>query len=117
MVDGVLLLVTRSRAPCQTKFVLKKSLELHLKPIVVVNKIDRPNARPHEVADMTFDLFCELNATDEQLDFPIVYASGKQGYARIELDDADTDMTPLLTTILRRVLPPVPMLNGPSRCW
>ena len=91
----------------QTKFVLKKSLELHLKPLVVINKIDRPNARPREVADLTFDLFCELNATDEQLDFPIVYASGKDGYARLELDDADTDMTPLLETMLRRVLPPV----------
>jgi GTP-binding protein len=114
MVDGVLLLVDAFEGPMpQTKFVLKKSLELHLKPIVVVNKIDRPNARPHEVADMTFDLFCELNATDEQLDFPIVYASGKFGYARLELEDADTDMTPLLATILRRVLPPVADVDRP----
>jgi GTP-binding protein len=114
MVDGVLLLVDAFEGPMpQTKFVLKKSLELHLKPIVVVNKIDRPNARPHEVADLTFDLFCELNATDEQLDFPIVYASGKYGYARLELDDADTDMTPLLATILRRVLPPVADVERP----
>ena len=114
MVDGVLLLVDAFEGPMpQTKFVLKKSLELHLKPLVVINKIDRPNARPKEVADMTFDLFCELNATDEQLDFPIVYASGKDGYARIELDDTDTDMTPLLETMLRRVLPPVGDVEQP----
>jgi GTP-binding protein len=114
MVDGVLLLVDAFEGPMpQTKFVLKKSLELHLKPIVVVNKIDRPNSRPHEVADMTFDLFCELNATDEQLDFPIVYASGKLGYARRELDDADADMTPLLDAILHRVLPPVADVEQP----
>ncbi len=114
MVDGVLLLVDAFEGPMpQTKFVLKKSLELHLKPIVVINKIDRPNARPHEVADLTFDLFCELNATDEQLDFPIVYASGKFGYGRLELEDADSDMTPLLATILRRVLPPVADVDQP----
>jgi len=108
MVDGVLLLVDAFEGPMpQTKFVLKKSLELHLKPIVVINKIDRPNTRPREVADMTFDLFCELNATEEQLDFPIVYASGKDGYARLELDDADNDMNPLLDVILHRVLPPI----------
>ncbi len=107
MVDGVLLLVDAFEGPMpQTKFVLKKSLELHLKPILVVNKIDRPNVRPHEVADMTFDLFCELNATDEQLDFPIVYASGKEGIATLDLDEESKDMSPLLDTILRRVLPP-----------
>ncbi len=114
MVDGVLLLVDAFEGPMpQTKFVLKKSLELHLKPIVVINKIDRPNSRPHEVADMTFDLFCELNASDEQLDFPIVYASGKDGYARLELDDEDTDMAPLLDTVLHRVLPPVGDVDNP----
>jgi len=108
MVDGVLLLVDAVEGPMpQTKFVLKKSLELHLKPILVVNKIDRPNVRPHEVADMTFDLFCELNATDEQLDFPIVFASGKEGIATLDLDEERKDMKPLLETILHRVLPPV----------
>ncbi|MFC1570592.1 translational GTPase TypA [Candidatus Omnitrophota bacterium] len=108
MVDGVLLLVDAFEGPMpQTKFVLKKSLELHLKPILVVNKLDRPNARPHEVADMTFDLFCELNATDEQLDFPIVYASGKDGYATLDLDEPSESVKPLLETILHRVLPPV----------
>ncbi len=108
MVDGVLLLVDAFEGPMpQTEFVLKKSLELHLKPILVINKIDRPNARPDEVANMTFDLFCELNASDEQLDFPIVYASGKEGYAVLDLDDARESVKPLLETILRRVLPPV----------
>ncbi|MFH1046577.1 MAG: translational GTPase TypA [Candidatus Omnitrophota bacterium] len=108
MVDGVLLLVDAVDGPMpQTKFVLKKSLELHLKPILVINKIDRPNARPNEVADMTFDLFCELNASDEQLDFPICYASGKEGYAIIDLDDPKESMKPLLDTILHRVLPPI----------
>ncbi len=108
MVDGVLLLVDAVDGPMpQTKFVLKKSLELHLKPILVINKIDRPNARPHEVADMTFDLFCELNASDEQLDFPIVYASGRDGYATIDLDEPSDTIKPLLDTILRRILPPI----------
>ncbi|MBU1044517.1 MAG: translational GTPase TypA [Candidatus Omnitrophica bacterium] len=108
MVDGVLLLVDAFDGPMpQTKFVLKKSLELHLKPILVINKMDRQGARPNEVADMTFDLFCELNATDEQLDFPIVYASGKDGYAIIDLDDPRESMKPILDTILHRVLPPI----------
>jgi len=114
MVDGVLLLVDAMDGPMpQTKFVLKKSLELHLKPIVVVNKIDRPNARPHEVVDMTFDLFCELNATDEQLDFPVVFASGKEGIAVLDLEDERKDISPLLDTILHRVLPPVADVDLP----
>lgn len=108
MVDGVLLLVDAVDGPMpQTKFVLKKSLELHLKPILVINKIDRPNARPDEVANKTFDLFCELNASDEQLDFPIVYASGRDGYATLDLDESSDTIKPLLDTILHRVLPPV----------
>jgi len=108
MVDGVLLLVDAVDGPMpQTKFVLKKSLELHLKPILVINKIDRPNARPNEVANMTFDLFCELNASDEQLDFPIVYASGREGYATLDLDEPSDTIKPLLDTILHRVLPPI----------
>ncbi len=108
MVDGVLLLVDAFEGPMpQTKFVLKKSLELHLKPILVVNKVDRPGARPEEVVNMTFDLFCELAATDEQLDFPIVYASGKEGRAALDLDAESKDLKPLLDTILHRVLPPV----------
>jgi GTP-binding protein len=114
MVDGVLLLVDASEGPMpQTKFVLKKSLELHLKPILVINKIDRPNSRPDAVADMTFDLFCELNATEEQLDFPIVYASAKDGYAKIDLDEDSDSVKPLLDTILHRVLPPVADPDAP----
>ena len=114
MVDGVLLLVDAFEGPMpQTKFVLKKSLELHLKPIVVVNKIDRPHARPDEVASLTFDLFCELNATDEQLDFPVVYASGRNGWATLDLDEPSTDLKPLLETIVHRVLPPVGDFDQP----
>lgn len=114
MVDGVLLLVDALEGPMpQTKFVLKKSLQLHLKPILVVNKVDRPNARAHEVADKTFDLFCELNATDEQLDFPILYASGRDGWAVLDLEDERKDMKPLLDTILHRVLPPVADPDSP----
>src|SRR3990167_1349025 len=108
MVDCVLLLVDAFDGPMpQTKFVLRKSLELHLKPILVVNKVDRPNCRPHEVVDMTFDLFCELNATDEQLDFPVVFASAKEGWATLDLEEPSKDMKPLLDTILHRVLAPV----------
>jgi len=114
MVDGVLLLVDAFEGPMpQTKFVLKKSLQLHLKPILVVNKVDRPNSRPHEVADKTFDLFCELNATDEQLDFPIIYASGKEGWAALDLEDERVDMKPMLDTILHRVLPPIADPDSP----
>ena len=114
MVDGVLLLVDALDGPMpQTKFVLRKSLELHLKPILVVNKVDRPNARPKEVENMAFDLFCELNATPEQLDFPIVYASGKEGWAKMNLEDESKDITPLLETIMHRVLPPVADIEAP----
>ncbi|MBI4388102.1 MAG: translational GTPase TypA [Candidatus Omnitrophica bacterium] len=114
MVDGVLLLVDAFDGPMpQTKFVLRKSLELHLKPILVVNKIDRHNARPHEVSDKTFDLFCELKATDGQLDFPIVYTSGKEGWATLDLEEQGVDMKPLLDTILHRVLPPVADVEEP----
>jgi GTP-binding protein len=107
MVDGVLLLVDAAEGPLpQTRFVLKKSLELGLRPIVVINKIDRPDARPHQVLDEVFQLMLDLGAADEQLDFPHVYASGKLGYARRELDRTDTDVRPLLDTILAAVPPP-----------
>src|SRR5579863_2988400 len=80
MVDGVLLVVDSHDGPqAQTKFVLRKALENHARPIVVINKVDRENARPHKVLDMVFELFIELNATDEQLDFPVIYASAKEG--------------------------------------
>jgi GTP-binding protein len=104
MVDSVLLLVDAFEGPMpQTKYVLKKSLELGLKPIVIINKIDRPNSRPAEVLDMVFDLFVELNATDEQLDFPVVYASAKNGTSKYELDQEDTNLQPILDTIIKHV--------------
>ena len=86
MVDSVLLVVDSYEGPMpQTKFVLKKALELKLKPIVVINKIDKPNARPENVIDEVFDLFLELGADDEQLDFPIIYASAREGFARFNV--------------------------------
>ncbi|WP_020675805.1 translational GTPase TypA [Geopsychrobacter electrodiphilus] len=107
MVDSVLLLVDAFDGPMpQTRFVLKKSLELGLKPIVVINKIDRPGARPTQVVDMVFDLFCELNANEKQLDFPIVYASAKFGIAKTELVDESSDLQPLFDVIRDRVDPP-----------
>jgi GTP-binding protein len=107
MVDGVLLLVDAAEGPLpQTRFVLKKSLELGLRPIVVINKIDRSDARPHPVLDEIFQLMLNLGATDEQLDFPHLYASAKLGYARRELEHDDADVRPLLDTILERVPAP-----------
>src|SRR5512138_261004 len=107
MVDSVLLLVDALDGPMpQTRFVLKKSLDLGLKPIVVINKIDRPGARPDEVVDMVFDLFCELNASDEQLDFPIVYTSAKLGYAKMDLEENSETMEPLFELIESNVHPP-----------
>src|SRR5205814_1214353 len=90
----------------QTRFVLRKAFENKLKAIVVINKIDRENARPHQVVDMVFDLFVELKATDEQLDFPIVYASAKNGFAVRELHEHKQDMTPLFEAIVKDVPPP-----------
>ena len=107
MVDSVLLLVDAFDGPMpQTRFVLKKSLDLGLKPIVVINKIDRPGARPEEVVDMVFDLFCELEANEDQLEFPIVYASAKSGYARFEPGDDNMDLEPLFDTIKQKVPSP-----------
>lgn len=102
MVDCVLLLVDAQEGPMpQTRFVTKKALALGLKPIVVINKIDKPSARPSWVIDQTFELFDKLGATDEQLDFPIVYASGLSGFAKLEEDDDSSDMRPLFETILK----------------
>ncbi|PYJ26499.1 MAG: translational GTPase TypA, partial [Verrucomicrobia bacterium] len=117
MVDGVLLVVDAHDGPqAQTRFVLRKALENKLKPVVVINKIDRENARPHQVVDMVFDLFVELKATDEQLDFPIIYASAKNGFATRELvatanpshggHENNADMTPLFEAIVQHVPPP-----------
>ncbi len=104
MVDGVLLLVDAAEGPMpQTRFVLKKALALGLKPIVVINKIDRKDARPDEVVDLTFDLMVELGANDEQLDFPIVYAVAREGKAWLELETPGDDLTPLFETILQHI--------------
>ncbi|MCD5382858.1 translational GTPase TypA [Candidatus Gracilibacteria bacterium] len=101
MVDCVCLLVDAYEGPMpQTKFVLKKSLELGLKPIVIINKIDKPAARPDEVHDMVFDLFAQLGASDEQLEFPMIYAIGKDGIAIKNLDDEKKDITPLFDLIM-----------------
>lgn len=104
MVDSVLLLVDASEGPMpQTKYVLKKSLELGLHPLVVVNKIDRPNARPNEVSGEVFDLFCDLGAQESQIDFPLVFASAREGYAVKELEDEKKDLAPLFEAILTHV--------------
>ena len=107
MVDCVVLLVDAQEGPMpQTRFVTKKALALGLKPIVVINKIDKPSARPSWVIDQTFELFDNLGATDEQLDFPIVYASGLSGFAKLEETDESNDMRPLFNTILKHTPAP-----------
>ena len=116
MVDSVLLLVDAFEGPMpQTRFVLKKSLDLGIRPIVVINKIDRSGARPNQVVDMVFDLFCELNASDEQLDFPVVYSSARDGYAKYELEDQSTDLEPLFSTVRDHVPPYEGDLEAPFR--
>ncbi len=110
MVDGVILLVDAAEGPMpQTKFVTGKALSLGLKPIVVVNKIDRPDARPAEVLDEVFELFLNLDANDEQLDFPTLYASGRAGYAGLTDDVREGDLTPLFEKIVEHV--PAPQLD------
>ncbi|MEN8205913.1 MAG: translational GTPase TypA [Pseudomonadota bacterium] len=107
MVDSVLLLVDAVEGPMpQTRFVTQKAFDLGLKPIVVINKIDRPGSRPHWVLDQTFELFDRLGATDEQLDFPVIYASALQGYACAEADHPGSDMTPLFEAIVEQVEAP-----------
>lgn len=107
MVNGVLLLVDAAEGPLpQTKFVLKKSLDLGLKPIVVINKIDRKDARPNQVLNEVFDLFVSLDATEEQLDFPYVYAIAKQGIAKLQLEDETNNLEPLFEQIIQHVPPP-----------
>src|SRR5690625_1659755 len=114
MVDSVLLLVDAVDGPMpQTRVVTQKALEQGLKPIVVINKIDRPGARANWVLDQTFDLFDQLGATDEQLDFPVVYASGLNGYAGLDPDVREGDMTPLFQTIVDKVPPPDVDRDGP----
>jgi GTP-binding protein len=107
MVDSVLLLVDAMDGPMpQTRFVTRKAFALGLKPIVVINKVDRPGARPSWVLDQTFDLFDKLGATEEQLDFPVVYASALNGYASLDMDVREGDMTPLFETIIKFVKAP-----------
>ncbi len=107
MADGVLLLVDAAEGTMpQTRFVLRKALSYNLRPLVIINKIDRPDARCEEVLNEVFDLFVELNATDEQLDFTVIYASGREGYARLTLEGDNKDITPMLDAILHYVPKP-----------
>lgn len=107
MVDGVLLVVDAFEGPMpQTKFVLRKALELNLKPIVVINKTDRPDARPYEVVDEVLELFLQLGASDDQLDFPVIYTSARQGTAGYEPGEMTEDLTPLFATILKEIPAP-----------
>ncbi len=114
MVDGVLLVVDAFEGPMpQTRFVLKKAFANKLKPIVCVNKIDRPGARPHEAYDKTIDLFIDLGADEEDLFFPHIYTSGAAGFARSEPDGTETDMRELFETVINSVPPPAVELDGP----
>src|ERR671910_546929 len=111
MVDGAIVLVDAAEGPLpQTKFVVGKALARGLRPIVVVNKVDRQDARPHEVHDEVFDLFAALGADDAQLDFPTLFASGRQGWADDSLEGARRDLTPLFDLVLRHV--PAPGLDA-----
>ena len=114
MADGALLIVDAFEGPMpQTRFVLRHALATGMRIVVVVNKIDRPGARPHEVVDEVFDLMCELEASDEQLDFPVVFTSAMAGYARYEPEDTNMNMVPLLETILKEVPAPECQPDGP----
>ncbi len=107
MIDGVLLVVDSTEGPqAQTRFVLRKALEAGAKPIVVINKIDRENVNPHKILDLVFELFVALHATDEQLDFPVIYASAKQGFAKVEMEHTSTTMEPLFEAIIKHIPPP-----------
>ena len=114
MVDGVLLLVDSFEGPMpQTKYVLRKALEQGLKPIVVINKIDRPDQRVHEVEDEVLELFMELEADDDQLDFPVVYASARDGIAKASMEDDSTDMTALFDVLIKEIPAPQGDIDGP----
>ena len=113
MVDGVLLLVDASEGPLpQTRFVLKKALDLKLLPLLVINKIDRPDARIQEVLNEIYDLFIDLDATEDQLDFPIVYTIAKSGIAKMNLDEDSENLQPLFDLILKTIPPPKGDPNG-----
>jgi GTP-binding protein len=114
MADGILLLVDAAESVLpQTKFVLGKALKQGLRPIVVINKIDRADARPDEVLDEIFDLFVSLEANDQQLDFPVVYASGRNGWAALSLDDPRENLSPLMDLVLSHVPPPNVVTDAP----
>lgn len=114
MADGALLIVDAFEGPMpQTRFVLQHALAMGLRIVLVINKIDRPGSRPAEVVDEVFDLMCELEASDEQLDFPVIYASAVNGYARYDTNDDNADMLPLLDTILKEVPAPDVNIDGP----
>ncbi|WP_130473049.1 translational GTPase TypA [Candidatus Magnetaquicoccus inordinatus] len=114
MVDSVLLLVDAVDGPMpQTRFVTRKAFDMGFRPIVVINKVDRPSARPLWVLDQTFELFDKLGASDEQLDFPVIYASALAGFASLDAEQPGTDMTPLFETIVREVNPPLVDPEGP----
>src|SRR6516165_979823 len=107
MVDGIMLLVDASEGPLpQTRFVLRKALERRLRPIVVINKIDRPDARPQEVLNEIYDLFIDLDATEEQLEFPILYTNAKTGTASLDAEGRGADLRPLFDAIVEHVPPP-----------
>jgi len=115
MADGVLLLVDAFEGPMpQTRFVLQKALQLGLYPVVVLNKVDREDSRPREVLNEVYDLFIELDADDQQLEFPVLYASGRQGWAVLSLDDSPQDLQPLFQTIVERI-PPPEQKSGPTQ--
>ena len=115
-VDGVLLVVDAFDGPMpQTREVLKKSLALNLQPIVVINKIDRPGANPLKAVDKVLELFMDLNATDEQLDFPVIYASAKNGIAKMNLNDESDNITCIFDTIISHIKPPKCEIDGPMQ--
>ena len=117
IVDGVMLLVDASEGPLpQTRYVLSKALEAHLPPIVVINKIDRPDARVQEVLNEIYDLFIDLDATEDQLDFPVFYAIAKTGIAKSTMEDPSTDLRPLFDAIVKHIPPPVGDPDGVLRC-
>ena len=114
MADGVLLLVDAFEGPMpQTRFVLRKAFQYHLQPIVVINKIDRADSRPDEVLNEVFDLFVELEASDHALDFPVIYASGRAGFAKNEVNETSTDMRPLMEAIVKKIPGPVADIEKP----
>src|SRR5581483_8033554 len=107
IVDGVMLLVEASKGPLpQTRYVLMKAREAKLPPILVINKIDRPDARIQEVLNEVYDLFIDLDAVEDQLDFPVIYTNAKAGIAKLSLEDDSSDLRPLFETILKHIPPP-----------